>query len=269
MQLSVSNIACHDVEGGDFYSAMQQAGFTRIDVAPTKFWPAWEYDRTSAGRFKSLFAEFGLTAAGLQSLFYGTDNLNVFSKSQDHWQDCVNHIDKVADIASILGVTHLVFGSPKNRDPGDFERDSAAEMAIIRFRQLADVCQAKGVILCIEPVPEQYGGTFLTNTKDTAHFIRRANHDALKMNLDTGVLRITGADAYKAVTQAFDTIGHVHASEPQLKNLDTPESDHAAVAKALKDNNYAGTVAIEMLTQPETSVDELNRALNFVNATYG
>ena len=72
-QLSISNIAWHKEDDEAVYTAMQQAGFTGLELAPTRIFSETPYENlTSALLFGGyLKNRWGFSVPSLQSIWYG------------------------------------------------------------------------------------------------------------------------------------------------------------------------------------------------------
>lgn len=267
--LTVSNIAWHDGSDPVFLEKVADAGFDGIDIAPTKIWPGWQLPDDRGAGFRGQLGQYGLCAVGMQSLFFGAGQLNLFLQEDDGWQAFLSHMERLAEIATATGATRIVFGAPASRDPHSLDTDTAWQIACERLRLVGDLYQGRNIVLCMEPVPSAIGGRFLCSTMETADFLRAVNHASVKLNLDTAVLLHENADISETITQCADLVGHVHASEPALGNFEYPRVDHTAVSAALRKVGYKGAIAIEMAAMPGLEESNLGRALDYVKAIYG
>lgn len=268
MRLSVSNIAWDRGDDPAFLALVSGAGFHHVDVAPTKIWPDWMPPPGATERFAAELAQSGLSACGMQSIFFGTANLNIFAADEAEWQRCRSHLRRVAGIARAIGATRVVFGAPGNRDPGSMAPGPVTEMACARLRELGADFLAADAVLCMEPVPADAGGRFLRTTTETAAMVRMVDHPGIGLNLDSAFLTGEGADIPRVIESCADVIAHAHASEPGLGNFAAPAVDHRAVAAALRAIGYAGCVAIEMRAVSGQEESNLRRALAVVGDAY-
>lgn len=266
--LTVSNIAWYDGADPTFFRMVANAGFDGIDLAPTKIWPGWNIPADHGASFRRTLSDFGLTAIGMQSLFFEAGRLNLFADSVQSWSAFLSHIDALASIASATGAARMVFGAPANRNPGNFSDDQAWTVALERLRIIGDRLAPLGIQLCMEPAPASIGGKFLCSTDETIEFIRQVDHPSVRLTLDTAVLFYESADIQRTIIECAELIGHVHASEPALGNFDQPLVDHKAVSNALKEVAYKGAIAIEMAAKPSLEHQNLARALDYVGSVY-
>jgi sugar phosphate isomerase/epimerase len=262
MRLAISNIAWDTSEDEDVAKLLKLYGVDAIDIAPGKYFPEpVKATDEEIVRVKRWWAERGIEITGMQALLFGTTGLNVFG-SPEVQEAMLQHLAAVCRIGAGLGATRLVFGSPKNRDRSGLSDEQVAEIAITFFRQLGDVAQAHGVLICLEPNPPCYGANFMTTSAEAAEVVRQVAHPAICMQLDTGALTINGEDAAAVLRNSAPLIGHIHASEPELVPLGDGGTDHAKVAECVAGQLPTHVVSIEMLaSKNEPHLVAIERAL--------
>ncbi len=268
MLLSVSNIAWHKGDDHEFFDLLKEFGFRGIDVAPTKIWPDWKVTGDSAQILRERLTASGLSAVGMQSIFFGTEGLNLFAQPEQ-WLATKRHLRRVALIAQWIGATRVVFGAPNNRDPNGVPESAVREIAKRRLRKLGAIFSERGAVLCLEPVPIVAGGRFLCTTMEAADFVRDVSHPGIGLNLDAAFLAGEEVPIEQAVRDCADVIAHVHASEPGLGNFAEPKVDHGIIGWALKNIGYSGAVAIEMRAVDGLEDKNLRLAMTVVRQCYG
>ena len=267
MKLSVSNIAWDPHEEDEVISLLQNNGVLGIEIAPTKLWPDWKgADPGSASKIRTHLNEKGFKISALQAILFGKPELQVFSDA-DTQARLVAHISHVAELASALGARVLVFGSPKNRDPGTRTPQQTVTEAKAFFKQAGDACNAHDVQLCIEPNPKVYDCNFLTHWQEASTMVSDVAHPGIGLHLDTACIYMEGDDVVRAIQESAGNIAHFHISEPNLSDFSDPKINHADIGKALREIHYDGWISIEMRrsSQPLTSIKE---ALSRVHEWY-
>ncbi len=263
--LSISNIAW-EIEHDDAVALLLKSmGVDCIDVAPGKYFKDFAATTTSEiEMIKTQWLDRGLSIIGIQSLLYGTRDLNLFSDHETQ-KMMLNHLQHICRIGAGLGATKLVFGSPKNRDRSFLSDVEAQDIARNFFWNLGNIAQIEGVVICLEANPSCYGANFLTSTLETFHFVRAVKHPAIKMQLDTGTMFINQENP--SIVEAIkDCVGHVHISEPQLVPLGT--MDHGMLATTI--NKHIPIVrTIEMLTSNVDFIEQIKNSVMLVQQHYG
>ena len=263
MRLAISNIAWDLAEDGAVASLLSRYDIDAIDVAPAKFFPnPMEADSSDILSLKESWEASGIEITGMQALLFGTTGFSLFGPPRVQ-EAMLNHLDAVCRIASELGATRLVFGSPKSRDRSSLTDDVSSEIAVTFFRKLGGIAASRGVEICLEPNPSSYGSNFMMGADDTAAIVREVAHPAIWMQLDTGALTINAEDPREVIEKHAAIIGHVHASEPHLIPLGDGGANHREVASALSTALPSVIVTIEMLPKSnEPHLAAIERALN-------
>lgn len=265
MRLTISNLAWENNLEADVFAELKKRHISAIEIAPTKIWPDWRnINETSMNFFRERVS--GFEVSSFQSLLFGRPELSIFGNDEIK-QQTLAHLKMVADLAASLGAKPMVFGSPKNRDPGTRARAAAFAEAKEFFYTIGSYCEKIGVTLCLEANPTQYGCTFITNAWQAAELVRAVNSPGFRLHLDTACMFLAGDDIVKTIADNHDILAHFHVSEPNLGNFAKPESPHKVAAAALKKIGYLGYVSIEMLNKANT-LQPITEALDYVQRTY-
>ena len=264
VKLAVSNIAWTPDEDAAAVAVLQEFGVTRIEVAPTVRWTApLEVSEDEALAYRAQWRARGIEIVALQSLLFGRPELTVFG-SDDTRAAMVTYLAGICRLASGLGATRLVFGSPANRRPGllgDAERDRIATRF---FRALGARAYEHGTVVCIEPNPAEYGCEWIRSVTEAAALVEAVDHPGFGLHLDAGGMLLHG-DAAADVEAALARPGvcHVHASDPMLAPLGSHAGSaqwHQTLAGVLEGAGYGGCVSLEMRRQLEGDRAEWLRA---------
>jgi sugar phosphate isomerase/epimerase len=201
-------------------------GVQTLEIAATQFSPTWD----SA----AIVAAVTHRVTSMQSLLWGTDlHVNDTGGIVEHFRT------KVLPVAEALWCQTLVFGSPNARVNVD------AAKALETFRQLGDLCGARGITLCLEPNAQVYGCKWLTNIATTLEFLDTLDHPWVKLCLDSGNLCME-SDTYPLDMFPMDRLGHVQISGPFLGPFDEPSRAAARrVFSMLKQKDFVGIVSYE------------------------
>jgi D-psicose/D-tagatose/L-ribulose 3-epimerase len=262
LRVAISNIAWDVAEDERVAELLQSHGICAIDVAPGKYFsPVSPPSDGDIARVRRWWAARGFEITGMQALLFGTTGLNLFGPSEVQ-AAMLHHLEGVCRFAAGLGCTKLVFGSPKNRDRRALTDADAHAVALDFFERLGGVAQRFGVTVCLEPNPPRYGANFLTTSAETAAFVKRLDHAAIRMQFDSGALTLSGEAPGPLLAQSHALIGHIHASEPDLLPIGDGGCDHVQMAAALREYLGDALVVIEMLaSQNEPHLAAIERAL--------
>jgi sugar phosphate isomerase/epimerase len=262
MRLAISNIAWDSGEDSEIAALLRQYQIDAIDVAPGKYFADLAKTTISEiAQVRAWWSDRGIEIIGMQALLFGTSGMNVFGPP-DVRLAMLQYLKEVCRVGAVTGATRLVFGSPRNRDRSGLSDEQANAIATDFFRRLGDIAEEHHVVFCLEPNPTCYGSNFMTNSAETALVVRNIDHVAIKMQLDVGALTINREDAATTIAELAPIIGHIHASEPDLRPLGDLGTDHHSVRMCLQKHLPDSIVSIEMLaTQDEPHVVSIERAL--------
>jgi D-psicose/D-tagatose/L-ribulose 3-epimerase len=243
--LGVSEIAWPQGVDERASEILARFNFRNVDLIPRRYLDdSGRISSEKVSNKKRLLRSLGLSAVSMQSLFF-QNNSNLLGTPAEFIQ-FAKHAEVVLDLAQEFQAQCLIFGSPKNRIPQTGCCDSEIfEIAVDRVRSIGVAAMSRGIVFCVEPVPSQYGGRFLTNTNDAMNFIRVVAHENVKINLDLGVCLLEGSDFLKIIRSFGNMIGHIHYSSP---NLGPPINIDAAYVSMISNADSSFASSIEYLS---------------------
>src|SRR5215468_9375162 len=172
--------------------------------------------------------------------------------------------------AEVLGVprlnlhtAELVDGQaarPRQRATG--EMWLSAQRALER---IGDLGAAAGVTFCVENLNTivDHPGVPLARAKDTLALVEGVGHPNVKMMLDLYHAQIGEGNLVELVRRCGDAIGEIQVADvPGRCEPGTGEIHYPAIARALTEMGYAGTVAMEGYASGDsvTALDAFRRA---------
>lgn len=273
-KLAVSNIAWAPEEAREAYALLAGRGFTGLEIAPGLTF-AGEADvfRPSPQALAALradLAEFDLKLVSMQSLLFGVSGAQLFG-SADELAVFESALGRAIDLAEMLALPNLVFGSPGNRAyPAGMGADDVAERSGAVFRRLGDRAAAAGTRLAIEPNPAAYNTNFLTTVRAAADYVAWLDHPAVTLNFDIGALHLNG-EADQAGTifaAAGPRVSHVHISEPQLGPAPADAAALAAILAPMLKQGYDRWFSIEMRSPGAGAMAQLAASLERTRAAF-
>ena len=260
MKLCASNIAWPAELDDTVFRYMRDSGFAGLESAPSRLFLERPYDCLGeAGEFAlRLKRNYGLSAASIQSVFYGVKG-SIAGPPQERreLQECMH---KAVNFADALDCRNIVFGCPKNR-----RIEAPQDKAVIEefLLNAADYAQYYGVVIALEPNPAVYGTNFINTTQEAIELITRLNHPALRLNLDFGTVIING-ESLGLVRKYSLLVNHVHISEPALAAV-TKHRGHAVLRGILEGAGWGKFISIEMRRQ---DISEIVRVMNYVKEVF-
>lgn len=271
MRLAVSNIAW-PVESDEEVAAVLRAnGATGVEIAPTKYWlRPLEAGSSEIVARRDWWADRGLPIVAMQALLFGRNDLTIFGDAAVRRQTR-DYLFGIVDLAKQLGARVLVFGSPKNRRRGELPLSAAEEIAEEFFREVGRHAGPRGVHVCLEANPIEYGCDFIVNSAEAIRFVERVGQEGFGLHLDTGGMTLAGDLPEATLTSAGPRWKHFHVSEPHLAPIGTGGAPHAEIGRILRKASYSGWVSIEMkeIADPRHRAETLIRSMQVVRADYG
>ena len=246
MNLSVSNIAWPVEVDQQALALLRNAEIAAVEVAPTRIWPDWVgASATSAAAIARDFTRLGFRVSSLQAILFGKPECKLFGSDDDR-QALFDHLALCADLAVGLGAASMVFGAPRNRELRGKSEADAFQIAREFFGAVGSYFDARGLCLCLEPNPPQYGCEFVTDSAQAARLVHAVDSGGFRLHLDTGCMSLAGEDAVQVIRAHTEILRHFHVSEPFLGRFDHPTVAHRQVRKALEDVGYSNWVTLEM-----------------------
>lgn len=244
--LIISNLSWKHNDDYNMSIKLQDYGINNLEIAPYKY-----FGKTcDIVDFSEINKHFDIYS--FQAILYPL-TYNLF-KSENERYLMEKYLIYVIDLAFILGVKILVFGSPKNRKKENMSYNEAFEIAIPFFKKLGDYAHNKNMMICMEPNAKKYGCDFITNSIEGRELVLKVNSNGFKLHLDIGCMYMENENIIECIKDNLDIIKHIHFSAPELKNLcNFSEIDYNYLLKEIK-RIYSGKVAIEMLNQDDYDV---------------
>jgi D-psicose/D-tagatose/L-ribulose 3-epimerase len=273
MNLAMSNIAWSPSKEEEVAGVLREAGLSAIEIAPTTVWPRpLDADPREVEDYRRLWERRGFPIVALQALLFGQDDLRLFEDGAEGRGRLLRYLEGIMDLGARLGARALVFGSPKARRREGLPMDEALRIAADFFRDVGESAERRGVCICIEANPPQYGADFIVNAGEAIGLVSGVDRSGFRLHLDTACMRLAGDDLESSITAGAPFLRHFHVSEPDLAPVGAPGSgiDHVGAAAALRGAGYKGYVSVEMRSgAPEHQLETVGRAAAFARETYG
>lgn len=264
----MSNIAWSSPLEEESIAALQALGIEALELAPTRPWPDWAGATVeNAVTVREQYRARGMAIPSMQAILFGKPECKLFGTDPER-DALLQHLRLCADLAVALGAQNLVFGAPKNRDLNGLKPEQAFASACDTFAAVGGYYHSKGVCLCLEANPPQYGCTFVTNSREASRLVKAVDSPGFRLHLDTACMFLAGEDIPAVIETSREILQHFHASEPNLGDFHSPVIDHASASRALRSIGYSSWISLEM-REAEQPVAALREAVRFVTDAYG
>ena len=269
MKLAIFNIAWDKTQDDEVAKLLQNFEFTGVEIAPAKVWKTPTLvSKHEAESYKNFWIQRGITISSLCSLFYPHQDLNLF-KGKQVQDEMLRYFKKICDLAELLGSEKLVFGSPRNREYTEIKSNQVNNIAVDFFSKIARIAGEKKLMVCIEPIPLQYGTNFVNSTNEAIELIRAVDSPFFRLHLDSGAMTVNQENIGLAFLKAVPFLEHFHISEENLVEIGTGDVDHQMFSDILNTYHYSKWTVIEM--RPTLQIDiigQIKRSLEYVKKVY-
>lgn len=263
MKLAISNIAWEPTQERDVGAALAELGVRHVEIAPTKsFADPTNVSDAEIAEYQALWADYGIDVVAFQSMFFSRPDLTLFDEPEAR-AAATAHMAAFFQLAGRMNVGVLVFGSPKNRVvPDGMTYASSTAIAVELFSEWADLAEAEGTAICIEPNPVDYGANFVTTARSGRELVKQVGRAGFGLHLDAAGMTMAHDDVPSEIGASASILRHFHVSAPQLGEISEDSVDHRAAAAALRAIAYEGFISIEM--RPGRSDENVERARSAV-----
>jgi len=270
MKLAISNIAWTAAEEAAVRELLPEYGVEGVETAPTKTWEKpTEASEAQLAEYRRFWESAGMRIPAMQALLFGRPELKIF-ESEEIREKTLAYLDGMMRVGASLGAKALVFGSPKNRLKGALDMDAAILVAADFFERAGELAQARGVTLCIEPNPPEYGCDFVNTVAEGVRLAKAVNHAGFRLHMDASAMILNGEDPGEAIREAAEWMAHFHISDPNLETPGGHAGEHRKMAEGLRAIGWSGWISIEMRSRPAggDNLGAVRQALRFARQTY-
>lgn len=243
MKTSISNLAWGAVPVYEIAPKLKLAGIDGIEIAPTALWNDFaSVSNLEIVQFREYLSDTGLEVSGIQSLFFGHPEFQLFVKST--WPLMQKHLIRMIELGGLLQASVAVFGSPRNRLKGSLSPQLANEMAMEFFSHITSSLEDNNLTLSLEPNAPEYGADYLNSYSEVVELSKMMDSNNIGPQIDTGCLWMYGEDP--AIEFLKFVPRHIHLSTPHLGKI--PGSwNFDDFIRTAKSQNYNQWLVIETL----------------------
>lgn len=224
-----------------------EAGYEGIEIAPfTLADDVRSLNATARQRIRTVAASAGLSVIGLHWLLVAPTGLSLTDADDAVRGQTARYLVDLVELCADLGGGVMVLGSPKQRRiPEGDTREVAQDRFLAGVRPALDAALARGVRLCLEPLPPPEAD-FLLNLREAAELLDRLDHPAAATILDVKSASADEAPIPELIARHIGRIAHVHANDANRRGPGFGQTDFDAIMPALRDAGYDGWVSVEV-----------------------
>ena len=244
MKLSISQLAFTNTSIEEALSALKDTPIQGVEILPTLLWKKpLESSKEERREIRDLFKENHIKVAGLQSLLYDQEDLQLFGDSISH-QKLQSHLAGMIELCSDLGGEFISFGSFKNRLKNNRHLDECKAIAIEFFKSLSLAASRSDIKIHFEPVAREYGCDFVNLLSDAISIAKEVNHPNFGALLDTGTMIMEN----ESIPNDLSSVSHLHVNDPKMAAPSDRHFKFQNLLFLLREKSYSGWVTMEFLS---------------------
>jgi D-psicose/D-tagatose/L-ribulose 3-epimerase len=247
-------------------------GYDGLEVAPfTLADDPMAISDAEATAFRSMVEDAGIAIHGLHWLLVAPAGLSIVSADATVRARTVAVMERLIELAHLMGASYLVHGSPKQRSvpPGD-SREVALARARDALAQAARRAEACGVTYCIEPLAPRE--TDLINTvAEAMALVQDIGSPGLQTMIDCSAAGQAEAEPVEALMARWmpgGHIAHVQVNDPNRRGPGQGAMAFAPIIRTIArmeaQGHYRGVVAVEPFDYVPDGMGSAARAIGYL-----
>lgn len=267
MKLAISNIAWETPRMDEHLALLNEVGCHGFELSPSMIWQEpVDVKRETLLAFKQKINSYGLEIPSMHSLTYPRPDLTFFD-SKESRDGLIRYIVALGEIANLLEISVMIFGSAKSRRFGDRDKEDCLNVMSAAFRMMAQKLAPLGVTLLIEPLGKHETDS-INNLDEAYDLMARVDHPGFALHNDLKSSFTEGEDQAYVWSKYGKFTKHAHVANPGLKPPSSECTEHLLAAKAMHEAGYNRYISIEMGRNFGETLGVVKEALAFVRTTY-
>ncbi len=239
----------------EFFGVLCRKGIENLELSVTSIWENPEIVRKSdIIALKKMANEFGINIISMHSLTFSRPDLEIFNGAQKQ-NNLLEYFKKISEIAKLLGIGNITFGSPKCRLMHTKSIIECNDMFISFLEKVDPIFE--DIKFCVEPLPKEWC-EYLNSTQEAVDIVYGSGFKNIFVQLDSKTYFDSGWLMSVDPKKYEKLFTHVQVSDPQM----LPVSDknillHEQFKSFLNEIAYSGIISHEALLPDGVEVDVL------------
>ncbi len=251
------------------FAGAAEAGYDAIEIAPfTIARDVRQIDAAQRAALRQSAATAGLAISGIHWVLVQTEGLHVTHPDPDVRARTSEYFGHLIDFCADLGGTHMVVGSPKQRNLLEgVSFTQAWEFATAVFRQPAMKAEQRGVTICFEPLAPSETN-FINTAAQAIEFVQQLHTPHFKIILDVKAMCSEIKPIPQIIRESWPHFAYFHANDRNLKGPGFGDVDFRPIAGALREVGYRGYVSVEVFNFEEGPETIARKSLEYLRQVF-
>ncbi len=270
MKFSICNEIFKDWKLEETFSYAARLGYDALELAPfTLANSVAEISPAERLSIRSAAAGAGIAVAGIHWVLVKPEGLYLNHSDAAIRQRTAQYFGELVDFCADVGGTRMVVGSPKQRNvlPG-VTPGQARDWALETFRPAVRRAEARGVVICLEPLAPSETN-FINTAAEALEFVGRLPSANFQIILDVKAMCSEAKPIPRIIRESWPRFAHFHANDKNLKGPGFGEVDFRPIAAALNEVGYQGFVSVEVFDFSEGPEVIASKSLENLRAAFG
>jgi len=256
MKLAICNEMFEGWKIEDVFTCAANLGYDAVEIAPyTLAQSVTDISQTERARIRKAAESAGIEIAGLHWLLISPKGLHVNHPDRAIREKTRDYFLALIQCCADFGGKIMVIGSPKERNVLEpLTHEQAWDYARETFAVCAAFAQARGVVLCMEPLASQHTN-FITRPAEAVKMIEAVNNPNFRLILDVTSTAAENLDMPTQIRQHAAHVAHFHSNDDNGYLPGSGGVDYPPIIEALKGISYTGYLSTEVFDfkpDPET-----------------
>jgi sugar phosphate isomerase/epimerase len=264
---------CNEIFQGwkldDTFAHCARLGYGAVEIAPfTLAKKVNDIPLAERARLRAAAARAGIAISGIHWVLAQTEGFHLTSPDAAVRARTADYFVALVDFCADLGGTRIVVGSPKQRSLADGVTHAQGwAWAQDAFRPAVRVAAARGVVLCLEPLPAE-DTNFINTAAEAIRFAREMASPAFSVILDVRAMSHEGKPIAQIIRESRGRFAYFHANDANLKGPGFGATEYAPIVAALREVGYDGVVSVEVFKFDEGAEAIAARSLEYLRRVF-
>jgi sugar phosphate isomerase/epimerase len=269
MRFGICNEIFKDWKLEDAMAFARKTGYDAIEIAPfTLAQYVTEVPPARRAEIRESARRAGIVISGIHWVLVQTEGFHLTHPDAEIRERTSHYYVELVNFCADLGGTHLINGSPKQRNLQEgLTVEQGREWAREVLQPAVNVAEDRGVTICFEPLAPSETN-FINTAAEAIAFAREFDSPAMSVILDVKAMNSEGRPVPEIIRSSRGGFSYFHANDVNLKGPGFGDVDFRPIAAALRDVGYDGYVSVEVFKFEEGAEVIATRSLEYLKRVF-